>query len=48
MRIHAPKFASIAESKSPVQLVRNAAGGRIPSIVLLSIDDARDESVPWC
>ena len=37
---------SLAESKSPVQLVRNAAGGRIPAIVLHSIDETRDESVP--
>lgn len=35
---------SLAESKSSVQLVRNAAADRIPAIVLEPIDETRDES----
>ena len=36
---------TIAESKSPVQLLRNDAAGRIPTAVIDTVEDANDVSV---
>ena len=36
---------TIAESKSPVQLLRNDAAGRIPTAVIDTVEDANDGSV---
>lgn len=36
---------TLARSKSPVQLVRNSVGTRIPAIVLESVDETEDTSI---